>query len=220
MTLKAKALLFDMDGVLVDSEDLMLDSAIEALAQWGVRAVPSDFTDFIGSGEDKFVGGVALRHGVDYDTAMKDRAYEIYAERAPTIGIVFPGAQETLRKIKQAGFKSGICSSADRVKVNVNIKALGFTEDFFDFIVSGKDVLLKKPNPDIYLHAMKLLGLKPDDCVVVEDAVNGVIAAQRAGMRSIAVTTSFTQAELKAQANPDVIIEDLRTLPSVLSLLT
>lgn len=218
MTFTAKALLFDMDGVLVDSEELMLESAIEALAEWGVHAVPSDFTDFIGSGEDKFVGGVALKHGVDYDTAMKDRAYEIYAERAPALGIVFPGVQETLQKIKQAGFKFGICSSADRVKVNVNIKAIGFTEDFFDFIVSGMDVVLKKPNPDIYLHAMKLLGLKPEDCIVVEDAVNGIIAAQRAGMRAIAVTSSFSKEELQDHLTPDAIIDDIRALPSLVSL--
>lgn len=216
MTLSARALLLDMDGVLVDSEELMSACAIDALGEWGVIAVREDFEEFIGAGEDKFIGGVAQRHGVDYDTAMKDRAYALYAERATSIA--FPGVCETLHSLKKQGFKLGVCSGADRVKVLINIRAIGLPEDFFDFMVSGGEVKLNKPHPDIFLLGMNRLGLTPTDCIVVEDSLNGIRAAQRAGMRAIAVTSSFSEDELKAQVNPDVIIDDIRSLPSILSL--
>ncbi len=215
MKLKTQALLLDMDGVLVDSEELMSACAIDALREWGVVAVRDDFTDFIGAGEDKFIGGVAQRHGVDYDTAMKDRAYSIYAERAA--GIAFAGVRETLQSLKALGFKMGVCSGADKVKVVININAIGLTEDFFDFMASGEDVKRNKPNPDIYLLGMNRLGLTPADCIVVEDSLNGIRAAHNAGMRSIGVTSSFSAEELKAQVNPDAIIRDIRSLPSIVS---
>ena len=84
--IKAKAILFDMDGVLVDSEAIMCEAAILALREWNVQAAPEDFDDFIGAGEDAYIGGVARRHGVPYTAAMKDRAYAIYAERAMAAG--------------------------------------------------------------------------------------------------------------------------------------
>ena len=76
-----QAVLFDMDGVLIESEWLMRASAIQALADYGVTARDEDFLEFTGCGEDRFVGGVAEKHGVPYDTAMKERAYDYYGSR-------------------------------------------------------------------------------------------------------------------------------------------
>ena len=218
MTIKAKAIIFDMDGVLVDSEELMCQSAIAALAEWGVHACPSDFTDFIGAGEDRFIGGVAQRHGVDYATAMKDRAYTIYGERASSANITFKSATETLQWIKAAGFRFGICSGADKVKVDINIRTLGFSPDFFDFIVTGRDVTHNKPDPEIYLLGLKRLGLPASDCVVVEDSLNGIRAGLRAGIPTIAVTSSFTRENIQAEVCPAAIIDTIRELTEILSL--
>ena len=101
-------------------------------------------------------------------------------------------------------------SSADRVKVDINLREMGVPNDTFDAIISGSDVTHKKPNPEIFLKAASKLGLKPDECLVVEDAVNGVEAAKAAGCRCLALTTSFS-AELLQKA--DWITSNLSEVP-------
>lgn len=201
------AVLFDMDGVLVDSEAIMRLGAQEALREWGVEAAPEDFVPFIGAGEDRFVGGVAELHGVRYIPEMKKRAYERYAYHAARTDIVIPGAAALLGTLLAGGVKIALCSSADWVKVEINIRALGLVPEAFGAVLTGESVERKKPFPDIYLGGAAGLGVSPSACVVVEDAVNGILAGQRAGCRTIGVTTSFTREQLAERAHPDWIID-------------
>jgi len=203
------AVLFDMDGVLVDSEEIMMRGAQYALAQWGVQAEPADFIPFIGTGEDRFVGGVAEAHGVPYEKEMKARAYARYAELALKTDIVIPGAPDLLRRLFARGVPCAVCSSADMVKVAINVRALGLAPSDFGALLTGESVERKKPFPDIYLAGAAALGVPPERCVVVEDAVSGVRAGHAAGMRVIAVTTSFTAQEMRDQAAPEWIVEDV-----------
>ena len=215
--IKAKAILFDMDGVLVDSEAIMCEAAILALREWNVQAAPEDFDDFIGAGEDAYIGGVARRHGVPYTAAMKDRAYAIYAERAMAEGIAFPGVGDLIRNLRAKGLRMGICSGADRVKVEVNIRALGVETACFDCIVAGGEVTRNKPAPDIYLLGLSKLGLAAADCVVVEDSVNGIRAGRAAGMLTIGIASTFDPEELKRQAQPDIVLSDVHELEKLLT---
>lgn len=211
-----RGILFDMDGVLVNSETYMMESAMEALLQWNVRAVKEDFRAFIGAGEARFVGGVAEKHGVPYVPEMKRLAYEIYDEKVKGKGIACPHVRETLTALKDAGFLLAVCSSADRVKVAINLRELGVETDWFTEILSGDRVEHKKPAPDIFLKAAEAMGLPPASCVVVEDAVNGILAAKAAGMRSVGITTSFTRQQLMDEAGPDEVIDDLAELSTLL----
>lgn len=214
--ISASGLLFDMDGVLVDSEDLMLESAKAALKEWGVNAVDDDFTEFIGAGEDRFVGGVAEKYGMEYKLAMKDRAYAIYAERAPFSKIAFDGAGQTLRDLKSAGFRIGICSGADRVKVDVNLHLLGLDDTAVDVVVTGSDVTKNKPAPDIYKLGLERIGLPPEKCLVIEDSLNGIKAGLTAGIRVVAVTSSFSAGELLAKLSPVAVIGNVCELSLML----
>lgn len=211
-----KAVLFDMDGVLVNSEHHMRESAKDALRLWNIEAVDSDFTEFIGAGEDKFVGGVAEKHGVKYVTEMKHIAYKLYGERVSEASIAFDGAKQIVRELKARGYKTAVCSSADLVKVEINIAAIGLTNDDFDLVLSGSMVERKKPFPDIFLEAARQLGVDAESCVVIEDAVNGVQAAKSASMQNVAVTTSFTRQELIDKIAPDAIIDKLSELADIL----
>jgi beta-phosphoglucomutase len=210
-----QAVLFDMDGVLVDSEAIMLQGAQEALSEWGIDAAPEDFVPFIGAGEDRFVGGVAELHGVPYVKAMKARAYERYGALAEVTPIVIPGAAEMLRELLAAGIKVAVCSSADMVKVVINLKALGLKPEELGALMTGESVERKKPWPDIYLKGAEALGVEPARCIVVEDAVNGIRAGHAAGMRVVGVTTSFTPAQLAEQAQPEWILEDITKLTEI-----
>lgn len=211
-----KAVLFDMDGVLVNSEQYIMKASIKSLKQWGIQAKNSDFIEFIGAGENRFVGGVAEKYGVPFETKMKDDAYKFYEQIVKNKDITCKNAVSLLKWVKRQGFTVAICSSADMVKVRVNIHALGLSEDFFDLIISGLDVKNKKPNPEIYNLAAKKLDLNPDQCIVVEDALNGVIAAHGANMKCIAYTSSFTREELEQKVHADYIIDDLIEAKNIL----
>lgn len=210
------AVLFDMDGVLVNSEPVISSCSIEALKQWGVNAKEEDFIEFIGCGEDRFVGGVAEKYGVPYVPEMKDLAYRIYGERVKTVPIAAEGAADTVRKLHALGYKLALCSSADRVKVNINFDALGLEQDAFDVVISGNEVVRKKPFPDIYLDGAARLGVDPSRCIVIEDAVSGVEAAHAAGMKAIGITTSFAADEFARLAHPDHIVDGVSAIVEVI----
>ena len=200
-----RAVLFDMDGVLVDSEPIINAAAIQALAEFGVQAKPEDFIPFVGAGEDRYVGGVAELHGKPYVLEMKRRTYECYLELLPSRGQAFPGARRLAESLPGQGIAVAVASSADRIKVEANLcTVLGVSLSLFGSIVTGEDVTRRKPHPDIFLEAARRLGIPAANCCVIEDAVNGVQAAKAAGMRCIAVTTSFPAPELTA-AGADLV---------------
>ena len=199
------AVLFDMDGVLVDSEPIINAAAIRALAEFGIRAQPEDFLAFVGAGEDRYVGGVAELHGKTYIPEMKRRTYEWYLALLPEMGRAFPGAKELIELLGRRGVLCAVASSADRIKVEANLtRVLGVGLDSFAGLVTGEDVARRKPHPDIFLEAARRLAVPAEACCVVEDAVNGVQAAKAAGMRCVAVTTSFAEESLRT-AGADVV---------------
>ena len=210
-----RGVIFDMDGVLTDSEPLINAAAIAMFREKGLEARPDDFLPFVGAGENRYIGGVAEKHHFPLDLpAAKRRTYEIYLELVPTRLRAFPGAQELVRTCRQAGLRVAVASSADEVKINANLRQIGLPRETWDAVVTGEDVGPKKPAPDIFLSAAAKLGLAPSKCVVVEDAVNGVEAARAAGMRCVAVAQTFTAAQLQGadvvrQKIAEVSITDL-----------
>lgn len=187
-----------MDGVLVDSERFICQAAIRMFAEHGLTVQPEDFTPFIGAGEDRYIGGVAEKYGYPIQLpGDKERTYEIYGEIVHGRLEPLEGARDFIRKAREAGLKLAVASSADRVKVNINLNEIGLPPDTFDAIVSGSDVHKKKPDPTIFLEAARRLDLPPDACLVVEDAVNGVEAGKAAGMRCLGITSTFSPEDLK-----------------------
>jgi len=205
-----KGIIFDMDGVIVDSEEFICEAAIKMFAERGVNVSPSDFIPFVGTGEDRYIGGVAEKYGLEFDAGMKTRTYEIYAEIVKGRLSPLRGVVDFIAKSKAKGLKLAVASSADRIKVDVNLKESGLPPDTFDVIVSGSDVVKKKPDPEIFLTAASRLGLRPEECLVVEDAVSGVRAAKAGSFRCLALTTSFTAEEL---ADADWTAPDLAEAP-------
>ena len=199
------AVLFDMDGVLVDSEPIIKAAAIRALAEFGIPARPEDFEPFVGAGEDRFVGGVAERHGKTYVPEMKRRTYDWYLKLLPSMGKAFPGGRDLIERLRQRGIACAVASSADSVKVEANLTTvLQVPLDRFAALVTGEDVIRLKPHPDIFLEAARRLHVPPQACCVIEDAVNGVEAAKAAGMHCAAVATSFP-AEALVEAGADLV---------------
>ncbi len=195
-----EGVLFDMDGVLVDSEAFIARTAMAMLAErYGIRATREDFLPFVGTGEERFISGVAAKHGVSLDVESdKARTYELYFEVIRGELREVPGAAAFVRECRARGLKVAIATSADRRKVEANLREIGLSEADFDAVVDGLEVERKKPFPDIYLEAARRLGLAPGRCLVVEDALTGVRAAKAAGCPCLGIGGSFTEAELRA----------------------
>jgi len=210
--MKYKAILFDMDGVLIESEFLMRATAIQSLADYGVQAQHEDFLEFTGMGEDRFVGGVAEKYGLKYEFAMKERAYDYYGQRVKAEAHIPEGVKEMLETLHAKGIILAVCSAADLRKVRYNIQAIGVDESLFTALVTGSDVARKKPFPDIYLEGARRVGMDPKDCLVVEDAVSGIQAAHAAGMDAVGIPSTFTPDQLKEKAAPEYILNQTKEL--------
>ncbi len=194
-----KAVIFDMDGVLTDSEPLINEAAVAMFRERGVPVAPEDFLPFVGTGENRYIGGVAEKHGVTLDIdEAKRRTYEIYLALVPTRLHAFPGAVDKAREIRAAGVRLAVASSADRVKIEANLRQIGLPPEWWDAVISAEDAVHKKPAPDLFLAAARKLGAEPSECVVIEDAVNGVQAALAARMRCVAVAQTFPAERLAA----------------------
>jgi len=214
-----QAVIFDMDGVLTDSEPLINAAAVEMFREKGLVVQPEDFIPFVGTGENRYIGGVAEKYGFPLDIlAAKKRTYEIYLDLVPERLKAFAGAQPVVTTCRLAGLKTAVASSADRIKIEANLRKIGLPPESWDAIVTGEDVARTKPNPDIFLAAARLLRLAPRDCAVVEDAPNGIQAAKAAGMHCVAVAQTFpaeqlTAADLVRRTLAEVSVADLTGTP-------
>lgn len=205
------AVLFDMDGVLCDSEIASRNAAVAVFQKFYNTSVSADdFAAFTGTGEANFLAGVANLYNVEgFDAEVgKQQFFEVYTQNGYTADLTsFPGVVGLVKRVKQLGLKVAVASAADAVKVDANLKAIGLPRDTFDWVTSSDQIVNKKPAPDVFLAAAKGLGVRPDRCVVVEDAVAGVQAAKAARMRCVAVTTSLGSEDLD-KAGADVIREE------------
>ena len=216
MQMKIEAVLFDMDGVLVDTEELILKAAMASLKEYGIETSPDDFTEFVGAGENRYVGGPCEKHGGTFVPEMKYRAYEIYEELLKAKPeAVFEGVTDVIKYVGDR-YSMAVCSAADYEKVKINLNAIGVEESIFGGFITGSDIVRLKPYPDIFLAGAKKLGADPGKTVVIEDSLNGIRAAKAAGMMSVAVMTYFDRETLEKEVSPDIIIRDIREFPAAL----
>ena len=215
MAHKIKGVLFDMDGVLVNSEPMGKKAFLEAMKDFGVIGHIDDFHDFVGGGAEPVIRGVMEKNGGVFVPEVITRAYDIYESLAKTELHAFPASNKVINTLHKKGYLLGICSSGNKRRINININFGRIDTSNIKEIVSGEDVARKKPFPDIYLKGAKLLGLEPQECIAIEDAVNGVKAAHAAGMKCIAITSSFSYDELEVH-NPDYIVNDIEEVLEII----
>lgn len=182
--------------------------------RFGVSVVRADFSPFVGTGENRYLGGVAEKYGVTLRMPQdKEAVYEIY------LGLIegqlqsLPGASDFVKRCRAAGFTQAVATSADRIKMEGNLRQIGLSPGLFDVLVTGSDVTRKKPAPDIFLAAIERLGREPSRCLVVEDSPSGVRAAKLAGAFCLGLLTSFKLEHLE-DSGPDWIAPDLARLPN------
>ena len=193
------ALVFDCDGVVVDSNRLHVETWRETAAAHGY---PMADPEHIGKCGLRTIAVIRdlLRWPVDEEEAVRlgEEKESRYRECIRAGGIEpIAGVRETLEKAAALGLPCALGSSAPRENARLCLESLGLVP-FFKAVVTGEDVERGKPHPDIFLAAARKLGVPPEECLVIEDAPAGVEAAHRAGMRAIALLTSHTPEELAA----------------------
>jgi HAD superfamily hydrolase (TIGR01509 family) len=194
---KLKAVLFDMDGVLLDSEEYICQAGIMMFREKGYEVSANDFLEFTGMGENRYLGGVAEKNGIPFELEKdKARTYEIYGEIVRGKLEPLAGVAEFIENCRGRGLKLAVASSADPPKVNINLDEIGIPASTFGTVVTGLDIKHKKPAPDIFMKAAANLGVDASDCLVIEDAISGVEAGKAAGAKVLALTTSFSAEEL------------------------
>jgi beta-phosphoglucomutase len=209
-----RGIIFDMDGVLCASEPFIAAAAIAMFRKrFGVEVAEHEFHDFVGTGEDRFIGGVAERRGLALQMpADKELTYDCYDELVRGKLQALPGVVAVTTAARAAGLRLAVASAADRRKVVTNLTEIGVGPERFDVVITGSDVARKKPHPDGFLLAAERLGLQPGECLVVEDAINGIQAARAAGSRALGLTTSFSAEQLLA-AGAWMTAGDLSLMP-------
>lgn len=212
-----QAVLFDMDGVLCDSEPMLAEAACRLFREvHGVTVHPDEFRPFVGTGEKSYLGGVAAAHGVTLRSpADKNRLYALYLEMIPGRLQSTPGAVDFVHACRRRGLRTAVATSADRIKLDGALAAVGLPPHEFDVTVTGTDITHAKPDPEIFLTAAAKLGLPPSACLVIEDSPHGVVAAQRAGCPCVALATTFP-AEVMAKGRPDLVLPNLLGAASLL----
>jgi HAD superfamily hydrolase (TIGR01509 family) len=190
--------IFDSDGVVVDSEKASLEAFVEAVAEYGVNLSDEEVRESCGITDADIVQKINGKYGktIDYDE-FKRRKLELYRRKVEQEGIKnFPGVRELIALLRSRGIPYALASSGSRAKIEYNLLRTRLAEDF-SVIVSCEDVKRGKPDPEIFLLAAERIGRRGEDCIVVEDSPNGIRAAAAAGMRCIAVTHTFQETELR-----------------------
>jgi beta-phosphoglucomutase len=208
-----KAILWDMDGVIVDSNSLHFAAWQEAFMERGVRFTKEDFAKLFGTRNDFIIGTVMGGELPERDVKiMVQEKEENFRRNAAGSIKSFPGAVSLLNAVKKGNFKLGLASSTPQENIDLVLTELNL-KGVFDCIVFGQEVPESKPSPQIYLLAAERLEVTPSDCLVIEDSPLGVKAAKAAGMRCLAVANTHPQHELQ---EADEVVDSLENVDLIM----
>lgn len=202
-----KAVIFDMDGVIVDSEPIMDIVLIQFFEDMDIKFDKNIAKDFRGGSSEAFWGELkkiySLPDQVDYYVNERlKRTIEYYKKNGVKL---IDNVTNLIEEFRSLNLKIALATSAAHGRMQVTLDLLNL-EKYFDVIVTSKFIKNAKPDPEIFLYACKSLNLKPDNCVVIEDSKNGIIAAKKAGMYCV----GFDQTDDQDLSNADIIVDDFK----------
>ena len=214
-----KAVIFDFDGVISDSEPCHFAATNEVLKGLGVQLTKEEYyAEYLGFTDYELFDALKDRHKADYKDVSIDQLVEkkavAFEKLIKQIDHLIDGIPELIKQLKENKIKIAINSGASLADIKIML-AGSVIENSFDVIVSADDVSAGKPHPEGYLVTLEELNAISDSlilagqCVVVEDSKWGIISAKRAGMKVVAVTNSYSTDELK---DADMIVDSVKQL--------
>jgi HAD superfamily hydrolase (TIGR01509 family) len=206
-----EAVVFDLDGVLIDSEQLWDEARQTLAADHGIDWPEDASRAMMGMSSKEWPKYMADEVGIplspdDVNEDVVKRMLRSYEDHLPLL----PGAREAVVRLSNR-WPLGLASSSNREIIDVVLAEMGVT-DLFEATVSSEEVDRGKPNPDVYLEAARRLGVDASACVAIEDSHNGILSAKAAGMRAIAIPNPHYPPGDDALAEADARVEDLDAL--------
>jgi HAD superfamily hydrolase (TIGR01509 family) len=208
-----KAVIFDLDGVVADSHPIHEAAWKTLLLEQGLDSATLNL-DFLYAGRPRreilrhYLGSIESA-GMEQLGRRKDELYAVAAQQLTTK----PGIPRVLPELNSSGLLCALATSAGRTRAHESLEQFSITRQF-SLIVTGEDAAVAKPAPEIFLLAAEKLGVKPQECIVVEDSVAGVEAARAAGMRCVAYALPRFAASLAEAGADDVISEFPKDSPT------
>jgi len=206
---KAKGVIWDMDGVIADTAPYHLQAWQKVFQKRDVNFTPDDFRRNFGQRNDTIIrntlGEQISQREIDTIAQEKEATFRKLARQNIK---PLPGAIKLIKSLSEHGFRLAIASSAPIENIQLVTQGLGIN-NYFQAIVTGRDVTEGKPSPQGFLLASQKLGVKPKNCIVIEDAIAGITACKRAGTHCIAVTNTHPRERL---AEADLIVDTLETV--------
>ncbi len=181
------AVIFDMDGVLVDSEPIYLRSNERIFAGLGIRVPREDYQEFVGTSADRMWTTLKQRfHLREPVKTLVHREYDGFLDELVRLDSLPPiaGVEQLVRELQALPVRLAVASSSFRKVVEAVLAKSGLAA-FFEVTVCGEDVERGKPDPDIFLKTADHLGVPPAQCLVIEDSPRGIVGAKAAGMRTV-----------------------------------
>lgn len=211
--LKPKAVIFDMDGVIIDSMPYHFIAWYEALRYFGVRISCFDVYSKEGERWEKTLKYFLRRQNIKPSKALLNKIFltrqKIFKNSFRRF--IFKGVNEFLECLKNRGYLLGLVTGTHILGVKEILPKK--IKEFFDCVITGDNIKKGKPHPQPYLKAARLLGVRPQECVVVENAPFGIESAKRAGMFCIALTTSLPKEYLKGA---DIVVDTLEDITGII----
>lgn len=202
---RPKAIIWDMDGVIADTAAYHRDAWRESFGRRGVSFSDRDFRRGFGQRNDAIIRDIMGDVPADEMEAISLEKEADYRRRIARDIRPLPGVRTLLGGLDRLGFRQAVASSAPLANITQIMGSLGIS-GYFELSVSAEDVTEGKPSPQAFLLAAGRLQVGPDRCIVIEDAVAGVLAARTGGMRSVAVTTTHSRRDLGAA---DLVVDSL-----------
>ncbi len=202
-----RAIIFDLDGVIADSEHLSTEADDIVLARYGIKMTAKETKEAFGRRIEEIFGDLLKARNLKMSIPELVKEKDAVLEKL-MIGKLQPikNSLELIGFLQRKGFKMALATSSHEYKMVQELNELGI-EDLFPVKLTGDDVTKGKPNPEIYLIAAKRLGVTPEECAVIEDSAFGIQSAKNAGMYAIALRSPNSEGQDLSKA--DLVVDDL-----------
>jgi beta-phosphoglucomutase family hydrolase len=182
-----KAVIFDLDGVIIDSEPVHFRLERQMLEELKIEVSSEEHNSYVGMSPENMWTAIITRHNVSFNPQdLIQKKHLLYIGHLVNEQNLYPipGVAALIKKLHKNNFKLAIASSSHLEVIDAVLKKFDLSDDF-TALVSGTELTHSKPHPEIFLRAAELVNSKPGECVVIEDSKNGVTAAKAAGMKCI-----------------------------------
>ncbi|HRZ34037.1 MAG TPA: HAD family phosphatase [Candidatus Moranbacteria bacterium] len=212
-----KALIFDMDGVIVNSEPIHEKAEMEVCREFGMEVLKSEWDNFRGKKLEDIFSYASQKYGNGNEPIEKmiERKIELYLSYALRDMQLVEGVYEFLEKLRNSlKYRYALTTSGRKVQQDKILTKFNL-ESFFEIMVTADNVSNGKPHPEPYLVTVKKLNEQPSECLVIEDSDNGILSAKSAGCQACGITTTFTKERLES-VGADMVVSNFSELSKVL----